>query len=95
MTRQAGSQENGFFQNTAPPLLSYKVEKRNLIGQILVDLGYVCMAHINEARRKQMVRPEVRLGEILLEMEALTPVQLEKGLELQKIEREVIGRQPS
>jgi hypothetical protein len=65
------------------------VEKRDLIGLILIDLGYISLVHVNEARRRQMTRPEVRLGEILVEMGALTPVQLEKGLELQKIEREI------
>lgn len=72
-----------------------KMEKRDLIGHILVELGYISLVHVNEARRRQMTRPEVRLGEILVDMEALTPVQLMKGLELQKIEREIIGQQPA
>ena len=66
-----------------------------MIGLILIDLGYISLVHVNEARRRQMTRPEVRLGEILVEMGVLTPVQLEKGLELQKIEREIIGQQPA
>ena len=63
------------------------MEQRNQIGHILVDLGYVNAEHVNEARRKQMVYPELKLGEILIGMGILTPEQLEKGLQLQEMER--------
>ena len=63
------------------------MEQRNQIGHILVDLGYLKEEHVNEARRKQMAYPELKLGEILIGMNILTPEQLEKGLQLQEMER--------
>ncbi len=63
------------------------MENRSFIGHILVDLGYLKEDHVNEARRKQMVYPELKLGEILIGMGILTPEQLEKGLQLQEMER--------
>jgi len=63
------------------------LEQRNQIGHILVDLGYLKEEHVNEARRKQMAYPELKLGEILIGMNILTPEQLEKGLQLQEMER--------
>ena len=64
------------------------MEQRNLIGHILMDLGYLKEEHVNEARRKQMAYPELKLGEILNGMNILTPEQLEKGLQLQEMEQE-------
>lgn len=64
------------------------MEQRNQIGHILVDLGYLKVEHVNEARRKQMAYPELKLGEILIGMGILTPEQLEKGLQLQEMEQE-------
>jgi len=64
------------------------LEQRNLIGHILMDLGYLKEEHVNEARRKQMAYPELKLGEILIGMNILTPEQLEKGLQLQEMEQE-------
>jgi len=63
------------------------LEQRNQIGHILVDLGYVNVEHVNEARRKQMAYPELKLGEILVGMEVITPEQLEKGLKVQEMEK--------
>lgn len=63
------------------------MEQRNQIGHILVDLGYLKEEHVNEARRKQMAYPELKLGEILIGMNILTPEQLEKGLQLQEMEQ--------
>jgi hypothetical protein len=44
------------------------LDKRKLIGHILVDLGYLKEEHENEARRKQVAYPELKLGEILIGM---------------------------
>jgi hypothetical protein len=55
-----------------------------LIGQILVDLGYLKLEHVNEARRKQMAYPQLLLGQILIAMNFITQEQLEKGLQLQR-----------
>jgi hypothetical protein len=63
------------------------LEQRNLIGHILMDLGYLKEEHVNEARRKQMVYPELKLGEILIGMGILTSEQLEKGLRVQEMEK--------
>jgi hypothetical protein len=53
-----------------------------------MDLGYLKEEHVNEARRKQMAYPELKLGEILIGMNILTPEQLEKGLQLQEMEQD-------
>ena len=63
------------------------MEQRSRIGHILVDLGYLKEEHVNEARRKQMVYPELKLGEILIGMNVLTSEQLEKGLKVQEMEK--------
>lgn len=55
-----------------------------LIGQILVDLGYLKLEHVNDARRKQMSYPELKIGEILIGMNLISDEQLEKGLQVQK-----------
>jgi len=55
-----------------------------LIGQILADLGYLNLNQVNEARRKQMAYPHLKLGEILVAMQVLAPEQLEQGLQVQK-----------
>jgi len=55
-----------------------------LIGQILADLGYLNLNQVNEARRKQMAYPHLKLGEILVCMNFLTSEELENGLQIQK-----------
>jgi hypothetical protein len=60
------------------------LERRGLIGHILVDLGYIKLKQVNEARRKQMAYPVLKLGEVLIGMKALTPEQLDQGLKLQE-----------
>ena len=54
-----------------------------LIGQILADLGYLNLNQVNEARRKQMAYPHLKLREILVAMQVLAPEQLEQGLQVQ------------
>jgi hypothetical protein len=64
------------------------LENRKMIGQILVEKGYVTLAQLNEARRQQLlaapgsVRP--LLGEALLQLGYATPGQIEEALKLQK-----------
>ena len=74
------------------------MEKRDLIGQILVDLGYIKLEQVEEALRKQGAYPPgIKLGAILITMEALTPEQLDQGLKLQervrRLEREEVEKQ--
>jgi hypothetical protein len=68
------------------------LEERGLIGHILVGLGHIKLEQVEEALRKQGAYPGLKLGVILIAMEALTPEQLEKGLKLQervrRLERE-------
>ena len=68
------------------------MEKRGLIGHILLDLGYIKLEQVEEALRKQGAYPGLKLGVILIAMEALTPEQLDQGLKLQervrRLERE-------
>ena len=60
------------------------MEKRDLIGKTLVDLGHIKPEHVDEALRKQKAYPVLKLGEILLAMMVLTPEQLEQGLKIQE-----------
>ena len=68
------------------------MEKRDLIGNILVGLGHINLEQVNEALRKQAAYPVLKLGEILVAMKVLSPKQLERGLALQervrRLERE-------
>jgi hypothetical protein len=68
------------------------MEKRNLIGHILVDLGHIKVEQMEEALKKQEAYPGLKLGAILITMKALSLEQLEQGLTLQekmrKLERE-------
>jgi hypothetical protein len=68
------------------------LEKRGLIGHILVDLGHIKLEQVEEALRKQGAYPGLKLGAILITMKALNPEQLEQGLKLQervrRLERE-------
>jgi len=68
------------------------LEKRDLIGHILVGLGYIKLEQVEEALRKQGAYPGLKLGAILITMKALTPEQLDQGLKLQervrRLERE-------
>jgi hypothetical protein len=64
----------------------------DLIGQVLLDVGYISPAQLEEAKERQAGSPGRRLGEILMELGYLSPVQLEKGLALQSLERELRKR---
>jgi len=61
-----------------------------MIGQILVEKGYINLFQLNEARRKQLLlsHPEKPplLGEILWQLGYVTPAQVEEALKLQKTE---------
>jgi len=60
-----------------------------LIGQILVEKGYINLFQLNEARRIQLntgAVPLPPLGMILREMGCVTPEQVEEALKLQKNE---------
>jgi hypothetical protein len=53
---------------------------------ILVDSGLVTLTQLNEARRRQMMERERRMGEILIEMGYLTPAALARALAIQSSE---------
>jgi len=57
-----------------------------LLGQILTDGGYVTLAQLGEARRRQMQETERRIGEILVEMGHLAPDKLARALAIQEAE---------
>jgi hypothetical protein len=63
-----------------------ELKGHRLIGEILVDLGFVTLPDVNEARRKQMLQPNVLLGEYLVEMGFVTPDQLLEALARQTAE---------
>jgi len=57
-----------------------------LIGQILVEKGYINLYQLNEARRIQLntgAVPLPPLGMILREMGCVTPAQVEEALRIQ------------
>lgn len=60
-----------------------ETQGHRLLGEILVDLGFTNLTQVNEARRKQMVRPSVLLGEYLVELGYVTPAQLLDALSRQ------------
>jgi hypothetical protein len=60
------------------------LEKRGLIGRILVELGHVKLEQVEEALRKQGAYPGLKLGAILITMDALNPEQLDQGLKVQE-----------
>ena len=60
------------------------MEKRGLIGRILVEMGHVKLEQVEEALRKQGAYPGLKLGAILITMDALNPEQLDQGLKLQE-----------
>lgn len=55
-------------------------ERRKLIGEILVEMGFTDIRAINEARRVQMAHSERRLGEVLVDMGRINPDQLKAAL---------------
>lgn len=59
------------------------VKGHRLIGEILVDQGFVTLPQVNEARRQQMAQPNVLLGEYLVELGYVTPEQLLEALSRQ------------
>ncbi len=60
-----------------------EAQGHRLLGEILVDLGFTNLTQVNEARRRQMVRPTVLLGEYLVELGFVTPAQLLEALSRQ------------
>lgn len=56
---------------------------RRLLGEILVDLGFLNIPQVNAARRKQMDNPNVLLGEYLVQLGFVTQEQLLEALNLQ------------
>jgi hypothetical protein len=53
---------------------------------ILMDSGLVTLTHLNEARRRQMLETERRIGEILVELGHLSPDALARALAIQSSE---------
>jgi hypothetical protein len=57
-----------------------------LLGTILTDSGLVTLTQLGEARRRQMMETERRIGEILVEMGYLAPEALTRALAIQSSE---------
>ena len=72
-----------------------EVKSRRLLGEILVDLGFLNIPQVNEARRRQMVNPNILLGEYLVELGFVTPKQLLEALNLQAADSLGILHDPS
>lgn len=49
----------------------------------MVDLGFINLPQVNEGRRRQMLKPNVLLGEYLVELGYVTPSQLLEALSRQ------------
>lgn len=64
-------------------------ESGDLIGKVLLDVGYISPEQLAEARARQENYPEKKLGEILIELGYISPARLEKGLALRKLELEI------
>jgi hypothetical protein len=61
--------------------------ERKMIGQILVEKGYINLSQLNEARRKQLISDRDKrplLGEVLWQLGYVTSVQVEEALRLQQ-----------
>jgi hypothetical protein len=63
-------------------------DQRDLIGQVLLDIGYISPDQLAEAGVRQKNCPGKRLGEILIELGYISQARLKKGLVLQEMERE-------
>jgi hypothetical protein len=63
-------------------------DQRDMIGQVLLDIGYISPDQLAEAGARQKNCPEKRLGEILIELGYISRTRLKKGLILQEMERE-------
>ena len=59
-----------------------KLKRKKRVGRVLVELGYIT----DDAMRELLERysRQVRLGDLLVEREFLTPTELERALEMQK-----------
>ena len=60
-----------------------KLKKKKRIGRILIELGYVSEDDMRTLLEKYS--RQVRLGDLLVEREFITPSTLEKALEMQKL----------
>jgi len=63
-------------------------DQRDLIGQVLLDIGYISPDQLSEAKVRHENFPGKRLGEILIELGYISQTRLKKGLALQELERE-------
>ncbi len=54
-----------------------------LLGEILVEGGYITLGQLNAARRQQMGQAETKLGDLLIEGGLITREQLESALRIQ------------
>jgi len=59
-----------------------KLKKKKRIGRILIELGYLAEKEMNDLLEKCARR--VRLGDLLVEREFISPEELERALEIQK-----------
>jgi hypothetical protein len=62
-----------------------------LLGELLVEGGYITLGQLNEVRRKQMGQSEAKLGDLLIENGLITREQLELALRMQSGKRQDQG----
>lgn len=63
-------------------------EKRALLGQLLLETGYITQGQLAEALVCQEANPERPIGDVLIELGYLSQRRLERGvLALQELER--------
>lgn len=77
MTTQSPENKNSTSEGTTPD------EPKYLLGQILVDLGYITIYQLDEALQIQRTGSEQPLGQILLELGYCGPNQLIRAIQVQ------------
>ena len=72
-----------------------KISRRDrlnkLLGELLVESGYITLGQLNEVRRKQMGQSEAKLDHLLIENGLITREQLELALRMQSGKRQDQG----
>ncbi|MBI4727409.1 hypothetical protein HY768_09375 [candidate division TA06 bacterium] len=61
-------------------------QKRKIIGEIMVSLGYVTLEQINTARWRQMQGTAKRIGECLVELGHATRDEVRQALQVQELD---------
>ena len=83
-------------EKTVRPILSEEErESHTLLGQVLVELGYITIYQLDEAlqiQRAEYLKEAKPLGQVLLEMGYCSPNQLIRAIQVQTDYRKAIAR---